>query len=61
MRMNMNMQSLPHFINSTDFILFIYIFYIILIILILYNFNNAIPKLPEDGTETPKYVGTFVM
>jgi len=58
----MHMQPLPHFINSTDFI--------IQRSTVLCNFNNlnifltladTMSKLPEDGAEAPKHVGTFVI
>jgi hypothetical protein len=56
------MQPLPHFINSTDFI--------IQCTTLLCNFNNfnnfstlanAISNLQVDGAETPKHVGAYVI
>jgi hypothetical protein len=56
------MQPLPHFINSTDFII-----KHSTVLCNINNFNifvtlaNAISKLPADGVEALKHEGAFVI
>jgi hypothetical protein len=55
----LHMQPLPYFMNSTDFKIKRFT--------VLCNFNSVltltttISKLPADGAEAPKHVGTFVI